>query len=51
MLQNERAVYKRKKEMELDNMNKSVCLNCTKKVCRGTYECFKREKKKNANKR
>ena len=33
-------------EIERENANKEVCLNCTKKRCKGSEECFKKERNK-----
>lgn len=29
-----------------ENAKKRICLNCSKKKCSGTKECFKKEKEK-----
>lgn len=34
-------------EVARENREKEVCLNCTKKKCTGTYNCFRKERNKN----
>ena len=41
-------VEKNPEKVEQQNKIKQVCLNCTKKKCRGTKECFMREKNNKA---
>lgn len=36
----------RAEEIARINTEKKVCLNCTKKKCRGTRECFMKERNK-----
>ena len=33
--------------IEQQNREKEICLNCTKKKCRGTKKCFEKERNKN----
>ena len=42
----ERVPEKKIEEVERENANKQVCLNCTKKRCSGTARCFKKERDK-----
>ena len=41
-----KAAEKDEKKIEAQNKIKDVCLNCTKKKCRGSDECFKKERNK-----
>ena len=34
-------------EVEKENRIKDVCLNCKKKVCKGSQRCFEKERNKN----
>ena len=34
-------------EVEKANRIKNVCLNCKKKVCKGSERCFEKERNKN----
>lgn len=37
-------VHKNKEEIERQNKIKEVCLNCTKKKCKGSDKCFEKRK-------
>jgi hypothetical protein len=42
----EEVSHKDEKQIERRNKEREVCLNCTKKKCSGTYECFRKERNK-----
>ncbi len=40
-----KVVVKDAEEIERQNRNKEICLNCKKKKCTGTNLCFEKERK------
>lgn len=41
-----KVALKDEREIELINKEKEVCLNCTKKKCKGHRSCFEKERNK-----
>jgi hypothetical protein len=41
-----KTVNRNEEKIEQQNREREICLNCTKKKCRGTRNCFEKERNK-----
>jgi hypothetical protein len=41
-----KSVWKDEAKIEQQNREREICLNCTKKKCKGTAKCFEKERDK-----